>query len=153
MLVLTGYHLVLINGLYIEACTHPAEPEIERETESAVAPDAELGALTAKAEAMMKSKQLYLDPELTVAALAQTLRESLRPLSQAINQCRGQNFYEFVNRYRVAAAKQRLTERPGDSILDVAYACGFNTKSSFNSAFKRLAEMTPSRYRRAQGPD
>ncbi len=151
MLLLSGYHLVLINGLYIEACTNPAAPEpVEAASEEVHAADAELSALCEAAEAQMNSKQSYLNPDLTVAALAYSLRVSPRLLSQAINHCRGQNFYEFVNRFRVAAAQRRLVDSPSESILEIAYACGFNTKSSFNTAFKRFAEMTPSGYRRSQ---
>ena len=73
-------------------------------------------------------------------------------LSLLINERTGMHFYDFVNRYRVEEAKRLLREsilRDELSILGIAYEVGFNSKSSFNTAFKKAAGITPSQYRNA----
>ena len=70
-------------------------------------------------------------------------------ISQAINQNLGINFLEFINRYRVDHARERLTAE-GASILQVAMDAGFNSKSSFYSAFRKIVGQTPSQYRQRQ---
>ncbi len=100
----------------------------------------------------MKAEKPYLDSELTVKRLATGLSVSHRELSQVINESAGMHFYDFVNRYRVEAAKRMLQEsilKDEMSILGIAYEVGFNSKSSFNTAFKKATGITPSQYRKA----
>jgi AraC-like DNA-binding protein len=96
----------------------------------------------------MEESRPHLNPNLTVEQLARQLGVAPRELSRAINQGFGQNFFEFVSGYRVAQAR-RLLEDAGSttSILDVMYDAGFNSKSVFNTAFKKATGTTPSQYR------
>ena len=98
----------------------------------------------------MKTKKPYLEPELTLEQLA--VRLSLRPkiLSQVINESLGQNFFDFVNRYRIEDAKKLLANPPDKkmTVLEVLYEVGFNSKSSFNTLFKKNTGLTPSEYKR-----
>ncbi len=76
----------------------------------------------------------------------------LRPklLSQAINEGLGKNFFEFINRYRIEEAKRLLTD-PADkkiTVLEVLYQVGFNSKSSFNTVFKKQTGLTPSEFKK-----
>jgi AraC-like DNA-binding protein len=102
-------------------------------------------------EATMVARELYLDPDLTLPELAEVLGVPARRLSALVNRARGRNFCDWVNRYRVEEAARRLSgpTTAGDNVLDVLYASGFNSKSSFNAAFKRVKGMTPSDFRRA----
>jgi AraC-like DNA-binding protein len=98
----------------------------------------------------MKLEKPYLEPELTLEQLA--IKLSLRPkiLSQVINELLNQNFFDFVNRYRIEEAKKLLTH-PKDkkiTILEVLYEVGFNSKSSFNTLFKKHTGLTPSEFKR-----
>ena len=80
--------------------------------------------------------------------LARQLTVHPRELSRAINQGFKQNFFEFVGAYRVAEAKRRLSDPANtDNILQVMYEAGFNSKSVFNTAFKKATGMTPTQYR------
>jgi AraC-like DNA-binding protein len=73
-------------------------------------------------------------------------------ISQALNQGLGQNFFEFVNGFRVAAAECCLADPPDKrTILEVALACGFGSKSTFNAVFKRMTDRTPSQYLTSRG--
>jgi AraC-like DNA-binding protein len=100
----------------------------------------------------MQSNKPYLESELTLDQLASRL--SLRPkiLSLAINEIKGQNFFDFINRYRIEEAARLLTN-PKDkkiTILEVLYEVGFNSKSSFNTLFKKYTGLTPSEFRKKQ---
>lgn len=100
----------------------------------------------------MEDKKPHLDSQLTVKQLAAALAIPHRELSQVINKRTCMHFYDFINRYRVEEAKILLEEsvsRQEMTILDVAYDSGFNSKSSFNSAFKKTTGVTPSQYKKA----
>ncbi|OJJ19840.1 hypothetical protein BKI52_15270 [marine bacterium AO1-C] len=102
-----------------------------------------------KLEEYMQVHQPHLQPELTLNTLAEALEMSPRYLSQIINYHLGQNFSDFVNTYRIEAAKQRLQNPKDDkeTILEVLYEVGFNSKSSFNAIFKKKTGMTPSEFK------
>lgn len=92
----------------------------------------------------------YTDADLTLAQLATALSISPRRLSEVINRHFGQNFMDFINSHRIEYAKERLTE-PKDSretIMEVMFDVGFNSKSSFNTIFKQKTGKTPSEYKR-----
>lgn len=98
----------------------------------------------------MKAEKPHLDPALSLKGLASQLALTERELSTAINRHTGLHFFDFVNRYRIDHAKALLADpREADrSVLDILYASGFNSKSSFNTAFRKHAGTTPTGYRR-----
>ena len=100
--------------------------------------------------ALMERDKPYLDPEITLPGLAQTLDAPAAHLSRVINELLGKNFFEFINHYRIEAARQRLAARDaaGEKLITVALECGFNSLSTFNRVFKDLTGRTPSDYRR-----
>lgn len=99
---------------------------------------------------LMRNEHLYADSRFDLQALSERSGWSPNYISQALNQGLGQNFFEFVNGFRVAAAECCLAD-PADkrTILEVALACGFGSKSTFNAVFKRMTDRTPSQYRRS----
>jgi len=99
----------------------------------------------------MDKEKPYLDGELTITSLAEKLSIPSRYISQVINERLNQNFFDFVNQYRVKEAKKLLLQgqAPQYSILDIAYDSGFNSKSSFNFVFKKYSRMTPSQFRQS----
>jgi AraC-like DNA-binding protein len=105
-----------------------------------------------KAIAFMHSDKPFLKPELTLEELSGMLSLKPRALSQAINDIQKQNFFDFVNRYRIEEATRLLTN-PVDkkvTVLEILYEVGFNSKSSFNTLFKKYTGVTPTEYRRKQ---
>jgi len=100
----------------------------------------------------MQTNRPYLEPELTLEQLAARLSLKPRMLSQSINEILGQNFYDFVNRYRIEEASRLLTNPKDEKItvLEVLYEVGFNSKSSFNTLFKKYTGMTPTAFRKKQ---
>lgn len=99
---------------------------------------------------LMERDKPFLDPEITLPALAQMLDVQHAHLSRVINELLGQNFFEFVNRYRVETAQRRLANRgsEGEKLITVALESGFKSLSTFNRVFKDMAGRTPSDYRR-----
>lgn len=98
----------------------------------------------------MEVDQVYRDGELTLDQLAALLAMTPHELSQLINDACGVNLQEYLNRYRVEALKLALLApaQADASILDLALACGFNSKSTLNRAFKKRTGLTPSEFRR-----
>lgn len=110
--------------------------------------DSIASALLHRLEAHMLEARPYLDANLSVEQLARQLGVPARELSRTINQGLEKNFFEFISDYRIAEARRRLQAGdPGTTILQVMYDSGFNSKSVFNTAFKKATGMTPSAYR------
>ena len=99
----------------------------------------------------MEQEQLYRNGELKLEELAAHLAMTGHELSQLINEECAVNFQEYLNRFRVEALKQSLQDpaQQGATILDLALAAGFNSKSSLNRAFKKHTGSTPSEWRQA----
>jgi len=97
----------------------------------------------------MEAEKPFTDGDLTIQKLADKLSIPPHHLSQTINERLGQTFSDFINSYRVAEAKQRLLDPSLKhlSVLGIAIEVGFNSKSSFNSVFKKYTQMTPSEFR------
>jgi AraC-like DNA-binding protein len=100
---------------------------------------------------LMNEDKPYLNGELTLQKLAKVLAMSPHHLSQMINEQLHQNFFDFINLYRIEEAKRMLADpaKKHYSILAVSEEVGFNSKSAFNTAFKKHANMTPSEFRKA----
>lgn len=100
----------------------------------------------------MQKDHLFLDPELSIEKLSKVSGTSTRNISQVINEILNQNFFEFVNTYRINLAREQLAD-PQDrnkTVLEILYAVGFNSKSVFNSCFKKMTGLTPTEYRKQQ---
>jgi AraC-like DNA-binding protein len=91
--------------------------------------------------------KVYLDPLLSLEKLSRITYIPRNYLSHIINTKYASNFNEFVNKHRIDAVIEKLKENSGrEAIINMAYEVGFNSKSTFNTAFKRYKKMTPSEY-------
>jgi AraC-like DNA-binding protein len=101
---------------------------------------------------LMEKEKPYLDSELTLNKLAELISISPHHLSEVINKKLNQNFFDFVNKYRVEKIKQDLLDpkKQNLTMLAIALDAGFNSKSSFNMIFKKQTGMTPSEFRKKQ---
>ena len=97
----------------------------------------------------MENQKPYLNPELTLPELAAQLSMKTNDLSYFLNEHLGENFYRFVNRYRVEESKKLLLDPSFQhlSMLGIAMEAGFNSKTAFNTNFKKLTQLTPSAYK------
>ena len=89
----------------------------------------------------------YKEPELTVAELAELLNEEPKRLSYYFNVSLDTNFRHYINDWRLRAVCLDLIDHPERTILEIAFADGFNSKSSFNTLFYKAYGMTPRQYR------
>lgn len=95
--------------------------------------------------AYMESERPYLDPDLSLNDLARRLKTNTSILSPVINVGTGKNFNDFVNQYRVDAFKRQALDPANGhlSLLGIALDCGFNSKATFNRAFRKLTGQSP----------
>lgn len=104
-----------------------------------------------KLEAALATPEICRDSLLNLRSLSRSIGEKAHYVSQVINRDLNSNFYELVNRHRIAQAKQLLAEAPDRTVLEIALAVGFNSKSTFNTAFRRETGLTPTAFRAGLG--
>ena len=100
--------------------------------------------------ALCNTEKPFLNPQVSLTDLAKELSVSTKHLSQVINQSFDKSFFDFINAYRIREAQQILKESKDDklTVIEVMYQVGFNSKSSFNTAFKKETGQTPTEFRR-----
>jgi len=98
-----------------------------------------------KIETLIQEEKLYQNPELTLNDLAKKLETNASVISKTINQGFQMNFNDCINNYRIEAVKTMLAnnEHETSTLLGIAFDCGFNSKATFNRAFKKNTGTTP----------
>jgi AraC-like DNA-binding protein len=95
-----------------------------------------------------KQEKPYLNPDLNLQRLSELLDIPKHHLTEVLNTEIGKNFFQFVNAYRIEAVKQALAEKDNlYSIEAIGYDCGFSSKSSFFTVFKKTTGLTPLQYK------
>lgn len=91
----------------------------------------------------------YKDHNITLGKFAKSISLTPHVVSQVINEQLSCNFNDFINSYRVEEAKKMLSDAgmKNLTVASIAYDCGFNTLSAFNTAFKKFTGLTPSQFR------
>ncbi|MGE5805929.1 MAG: helix-turn-helix domain-containing protein [Ignavibacteria bacterium] len=97
--------------------------------------------------AVLTSNKLFTDPLLSLERLSKSSKIPEKLLSQVINQSSGLNYNDFINRYRIDYAQQLIKKEISKKVLEIAYECGFNSKTTFNTAFKKFTGITPTQFR------
>jgi AraC-like DNA-binding protein len=108
-------------------------------------PDASDLSLMKEIELLISGKELYKNPALTLDILAKELQVKRNYVSRAINRCRNINFNAYINEYRIKEAIQILSgsNHGKKSIEDIALQVGFNDRSVFSRAFKKITGLPP----------
>lgn len=101
-----------------------------------------------KIETLIAAEKLYQNPELTLTDLAKKLETNASVISKTINQGFGVNFNDFINQYRTDAVKKAFEtgDHKKSTLLGIAFDCGFNSKATFNRAFKKNTGLSPKDY-------
>ena len=151
---LTGYYITfaLVNLLvftavrYFGAFEQVSEPVVSQKTseEEFLQPE-----LAAQVDKGIRKEKIYMEPDITLDSLAESLNIMPRDLSTLINRHFGINYYEFINRYRIEEAKRMLTSTDyiNTTITDIYLQVGFNSKSVFYTFFKKIEGITPTQFR------
>ncbi|MEP1035136.1 helix-turn-helix transcriptional regulator [Ekhidna sp.] len=108
--------------------------------------------LKEKLDRLVKQEKVFKTPELNLNQLAKKLEVPAYILSQLINQEYNKNFFNFINDFRIEFASQKIKDGDLDTLtlVGVAYEAGFNSKSTFNRAFKKKMGCTPKEYSKAK---
>lgn len=133
--------LKLVSELVSEEKNNEQSPEHEREYNEELL----------NLKKYMVEKKPYLNSSLTIQDVSKETEIPVRDLSLLINHQLGQHFYDFVNTYRIESAMNILKDNTKSkvTILEILYEVGFNSKSSFNTAFKKHTGNTPTFYRKS----
>lgn len=126
-----------------------ADPEIRKYTRSGLEEE-EAEKIYEDLVQFMKTKKPYLNPELNIYQLSDNLGLKKHHLSQVINEKSGMNFFDFVNTFRVEEIKRNLADpsMKNFTLLGIGLESGFNSKATFNSAFKKFTGLTPSDFQK-----
>ena len=98
--------------------------------------------------AIMKEEHIYRDSEITLSKFSERLALTPHQLSEFLNKKLNSNFSSFINFYRINEAKELLIRDSDKTILSICFFTGFNSKSSFNTAFKKHVGQTPNEFRK-----
>ena len=123
------------------------EPVLKKQT------DEQLSGWKEKILQQMQVQKAYEDPELSLTTLARELKTNPAVISRTINQGFEQNFNDFVNQFRIDAVKKMLDkgEHKKQTLLGIAFDCGFNSKATFNRAFKKATGLSPKEWLEKNG--
>jgi AraC-like DNA-binding protein len=132
----------------IETETHSSKQKMEK----AGINDERIAELTRRIIALMEQDKLYQETELTLQQLAAKLDIPAYQVSVVLNEGMKKNFYDVINGYRVQEAKRLLLDSKNKNftILSVGFEAGFNSKTTFNTVFKKFTGLTPTEYREKQ---
>lgn len=143
-----GYKGILQKEILLpESLVEPQLAEQPMSTEHIARPDHNL---IEKLQQYMKREKPFLDPELSLSTLAKAMGINRNQLSQLINTGIGENFYDFINKYRVEEVKRLMVDpqKQNYNLLGMALEAGFKSKSTFNLIFKRFTGLTPTEYKK-----
>ncbi len=103
--------------------------------------------LLVRLKTLMTSEKPFLKSDFCLPDLADQLKTTVHMLSQAINDGLKKSFFEMTAEYRIEEASKLLKEKPNFKVEEIAESVGYNSKSSFNTAFKKIKGQTPSEWR------
>ena len=97
---------------------------------------------------LLREEKLYQDPELSLTQVAKQLHSNPSFISMLVNRGFAMNFNDFINQFRIEAVKEMLSEgkHKNQTLLGIAFDCGFNSKATFNRAFKKATGQNPKEY-------
>lgn len=139
---LTSFRIIQHSGFFRQA----ALADQQKYKGSNVTPETQVQLLE-KLGRFMTDQKPFLKTEFSLPDLAQQLGTSVHVLSQTINEGLKKSFFEMVAEYRVEEAKKLLKDKPNIKVEEIAEQVGYNSKSAFNNAFKKLTGSTPSEFR------
>jgi AraC-like DNA-binding protein len=138
---------ILINSIILLGLTKPYVFDLKVKYQSSPINSNYKKAYISYVKQAFEEEEIYLDPLLTLEKLSRQIRIPKNHLSQIINDYYNMNFNELINKYRIQKVTEKLqNNHRNDAIIHIAYEVGFNTKSTFNTAFKKFTGMTPSEY-------
>ena len=154
LMVLILISIFLTLKILLTALNQPLFPSINRYESTIELSDEERSSLLNQLNYLLKEKKVYRNPTLSLKDLAVEMGTSARAVSHIINKSLADNFYDLINIYRIKEAQRILKDNrdPKQTVLEVLFEVGFNSKSSFNTQFKKKTGMTPSEFKKLNSP-
>lgn len=148
VLALSTYYLAVAGYLRSKTIdlTFSGISEKAVESRRSLLSDKELDRLKQKLTAVMLNERPYLEPTITLTDLTRIVGVNSNVLSHAINQGFDKNFNDFINEYRINEVKSKLRDADESTLLGIAFDSGFNSKATFNRAFKKFTGFSPKEY-------
>lgn len=147
LLIALGLHIFFVAS-FRSPDLHNALTILSRQKKSSKAHLSEEKArsIDEKIRKLFEIEKIHTQESLSLASLAESLDISMYQLSEFLNTWLQKSFYDFLHEYRVRDAEAKLRKN-GESILNIAFSVGFNSKASFNRIFKKITGITPGEYR------
>lgn len=147
VLALTTYYLAVAGYLRSKTIELAFTPKTEEnESKKTLLAEKELEKLKTKLQNLMETEKPYLNPLITLSDLARQIGVNSAVLSYVINNGFGKNFNDFINEFRINEIKEKLKTADDSGLLAVAFDCGFNSKATFNRAFKKFTGVSPKEF-------
>jgi len=147
-IALSGYSNAIQTAKIVDTTLLDTKPDApaEEKNQPSIPPDLE--AWKYKLAQLMRQEKVHENPNLTLLDVAKKLDTYPKIVSQVINHGFNLNFNDFVNKHRIDAVIERLKnkEHLSKTLLGIALECGFNSKATFNRAFKKHISLTPKEY-------
>ena len=147
MIFLTSFQIMNMSSYYLEASSFLEGPVLKYQ-KSSLADDNKESILDA-INYQMQTEKYFIKSTASLTGLSKAINESSHHVSQVINEQLNQSFFEMLASYRVKEAKAILKTELGKklTIEEIAERVGYNSKSAFNTAFKKFTSQTPSEFR------
>jgi AraC-like DNA-binding protein len=136
-----------LHSAQIENLLHPAPPSSPDKPEKKKIAATEAQLLIEKLEKVIHDKELYKNPNLKLSDLAQSIHVSAHLLSQLLNENLGKSFSTYINEYRINLACKLITTNDLLTFEAIGYEVGFNSKSTFYTAFRKIKDTTPALFK------
>lgn len=124
----------------------PHSTKFSKKHRAALISDEKMQLIASKLERIMKSDKIFLEENLSLNQLSESIAETENHISETLSQHLNTNFFQYVNNFRIEEAKLALHDK-NKLITNIAYEVGFNSKTTFNTAFKKIVGHSPSAYR------
>ncbi|WP_317164665.1 helix-turn-helix domain-containing protein [Spongiivirga citrea] len=150
---INGYSHAIKTGILEEKKTEETNVFEDDENQSTTAfteksSEIDMDFWKAKLLSLINDQNHYQNPRLTLSQVAKELQTNTKVISSVVNTGFEMNFNDFVNHYRIEAVKEKLArgEHQTTTLLGIAFDCGFNSKATFNRAFKKSTSLSPKDY-------
>lgn len=139
---------IFIQKALAQKTLHQSEKGLPRssQTRKSILSTEKMQMIASKLERAMKEDKLFLQDNLSLNKLSESVSETENHISETLSQFLNTKFFQFVNDFRIEEAKKALQDKD-KLITNIAYDVGFNSKSTFNTAFKKIVGHSPSAYR------
>jgi len=147
MIFMTAIQIMNSSGYYNQVSSFLEVPTLKYQKSSLDEATKEI--ILKGIEQQMKVEKYFKSSTASLSGLAKSINESSHHVSQVINEKLNQSFFEMLASYRVEEAKVILKTELGKklTIEEIAEQVGYNSKSAFNTAFKKITSQTPSEFR------